>query len=165
MGTHGRGLLSHFVLGNEAERVTRYSSCPVMTVNQLGHQIDIADEYNNILVPHDSSEYSTAGLRYAIALADMFDASITIQHIFETFPHPAIYMQNADTPALSSMEMKTRAKEIIRHREEYDIDLVIMSTRGHGALEAFFIGTTADKIIRKVPCPVLAVKEHQRDFI
>ena len=66
-----------------------------------------------LLVPHDFSEYSIAGFRYAIALADMFDVSITIQYIFETSPHSAIYMQSADTPALSSMEMKTQAKKII----------------------------------------------------
>ncbi len=56
-------------------------------------------------------------------------------------------------------------REIIKYVEDTDIVLIIMSTRGYGALESFFIGTTADKLIRKVNCPVLAVKEHERDFI
>jgi len=34
MGTHGRGPLMHFVMGNVAERVVRMAPCPVLTVRQ-----------------------------------------------------------------------------------------------------------------------------------
>jgi nucleotide-binding universal stress UspA family protein len=32
MGTHGRGLVAHFLLGSVAERVVRKAHCPVLTV-------------------------------------------------------------------------------------------------------------------------------------
>ena len=32
MGTHGRGVLAHLVMGSVAERVVRLASCPVLTV-------------------------------------------------------------------------------------------------------------------------------------
>ena len=193
MGTHGRGFFSHLVLGSEAERVTRYSSCPVMTVNMLGRPIEIADTYKRILVPLDFSAHSKAGLRYAISLGRMFNASVTIQYVFESLPHPMMHMQSADSQIAFNTVSKSEAetmikevvseidtdfkqydmvvtegrpyKEIIKCVEDTDIDLVIMSTRGYGVLESFFIGTTADKIIRKAECPVLAVKGHERDFI
>jgi nucleotide-binding universal stress UspA family protein len=38
MGTHGRGLTSHLLLGSVAEQVVRKSSCPVLTVHPSGHQ-------------------------------------------------------------------------------------------------------------------------------
>jgi nucleotide-binding universal stress UspA family protein len=162
-------------------------------VNKLGRPIEIVGTYKRILVPLDFSEYSKAGLRYAITLAGMFNASITIQHVFESFPHPMIHMHSADSQIVINTVSKSEAettiknavsqidpdfkrynmvvtegrsyREIIKCVEDTEIDLVVMSTRGQGALESFFIGTTADKVIRKVNCPVLAVKEHERDFI
>ena len=32
IGTHGRGAIAHFLLGSVAERVVRFSLCPVLTV-------------------------------------------------------------------------------------------------------------------------------------
>jgi nucleotide-binding universal stress UspA family protein len=37
MGTHGRGPLSHMVMGSVAERVVRGAPCPVLTVGNSGH--------------------------------------------------------------------------------------------------------------------------------
>jgi nucleotide-binding universal stress UspA family protein len=38
MGTHGRGLTIHLLLGNVAERVVRKARCPVLTIRPEGHQ-------------------------------------------------------------------------------------------------------------------------------
>ncbi len=35
IGTHGRGLLTHLMLGSVAEKVVRYASCPVLTVPRV----------------------------------------------------------------------------------------------------------------------------------
>jgi nucleotide-binding universal stress UspA family protein len=37
MGTHGRGLVAHALIGSVAERVVRRASCPVLTVRQPQH--------------------------------------------------------------------------------------------------------------------------------
>jgi len=34
MGTHGRGGISHFLLGSTAEKVVRHADCPVLTISQ-----------------------------------------------------------------------------------------------------------------------------------
>jgi len=34
MGTHGRGGISHFLLGSVAEKVVRHADCPVLTISQ-----------------------------------------------------------------------------------------------------------------------------------
>lgn len=38
MGTHGRGLLAHLVMGSVAERVVRLAPCPVLTVRHPEHE-------------------------------------------------------------------------------------------------------------------------------
>jgi nucleotide-binding universal stress UspA family protein len=38
MGTHGRGVLAHFVMGSVAERVVRLAPCPVLTVRHPKHE-------------------------------------------------------------------------------------------------------------------------------
>ena len=35
MGTHGRGAVSHFLLGSVTETVVRSASCPVLTVRNI----------------------------------------------------------------------------------------------------------------------------------
>jgi nucleotide-binding universal stress UspA family protein len=37
MGTHGRGAISHFLLGSVAERVVRLAPCPVLTIKHPEH--------------------------------------------------------------------------------------------------------------------------------
>jgi nucleotide-binding universal stress UspA family protein len=38
MGSHGRGLIKHLLMGNVAEKVVRKASCPVLTIRPEGHQ-------------------------------------------------------------------------------------------------------------------------------
>jgi nucleotide-binding universal stress UspA family protein len=38
MGTHGRGLMSHLLMGNVAEKVVRIAPCPVLTVRLPEHE-------------------------------------------------------------------------------------------------------------------------------
>ncbi len=38
MGSHGRGLVAHLLLGSVAEKVVRKASCPVLTIRPEDHQ-------------------------------------------------------------------------------------------------------------------------------
>lgn len=38
LGTHGRSIAAHLLIGSVAERVVRKASCPVLTVRPTGHQ-------------------------------------------------------------------------------------------------------------------------------
>ncbi len=73
-------------------------------------------------------------------------------------------------PAFSKLEIETRVEEghlyaaVRRVVEEEEADLVVMGTKGaHGAAE-FFVGSNTEKVIRTVPCPVLAVPESSGTF-
>jgi nucleotide-binding universal stress UspA family protein len=54
--------------------------------------------------------------------------------------------------------------EIIRYARDQSIDLIVIGTHGHSALAAMLLGTVAEKVVRKAPCPVLTVRHPQHKF-
>jgi nucleotide-binding universal stress UspA family protein len=55
--------------------------------------------------------------------------------------------------------------EIIRFAKENDIDLIVIGTHGRSGFEHIIFGSTAEKVVRKAPCPVLSVRPAQREFV
>ncbi len=55
-------------------------------------------------------------------------------------------------------EFSVVSKGIVRRLDELDAELAVIGTTGHGKLKEFFIGTTAERLIYRVPCSALAVK-------
>lgn len=54
--------------------------------------------------------------------------------------------------------------EIIRYAREHEIDLIVMGTHGHSALASMFLGSVAEKVVRKAPCAVLTVRHPEHKF-
>lgn len=55
--------------------------------------------------------------------------------------------------------------EIIRYAREQEIDLIVMGTHGRGPIAHMLLGSVADNVVRKAPCPVLTVRHPQHTFI
>jgi nucleotide-binding universal stress UspA family protein len=55
--------------------------------------------------------------------------------------------------------------EIVRAAQEEDIDLIVMGTHGRTGLRHMLIGSTAEKVVRMAPCPVLTVKHPEHEFV
>ena len=55
--------------------------------------------------------------------------------------------------------------EIVRYAKEADIDLVVLGTHGRGAVAHMLLGSVAERVVRKVGCPVLSVKPHEHEFV
>jgi nucleotide-binding universal stress UspA family protein len=54
--------------------------------------------------------------------------------------------------------------EILEVAKAEDVDLIIISTHGHTGVEQILFGSTADKVVRKAPCPVLTLREPIKGF-
>jgi nucleotide-binding universal stress UspA family protein len=136
-----------------------------------------------ILHPTDFSDLSQCALPYAIEFATRYKAHLTILNVLE-LPFGAISMANE---AVSEAERKlydlipegTRSEievrpivrrgkpfiEIIRVAQDLDIDLVVLATHGHSGLEQAVLGSTAEKVVRKAPCPVLTIRHPEHEFV
>jgi nucleotide-binding universal stress UspA family protein len=142
-----------------------------------------------ILVPTDFSECSGAAVTYATALARAFDAELHVLHVPEhpgeaaetEFPIGLFEnMQNAAHDRLGkllsdedqrvlrtqfAMRIGSPYGEIVRYAQERDIDLIVMGTHGRGFVAHMLIGSVAEKVVRKAPCPVLTVHHPQHEFV
>ena len=49
-------------------------------------------------------------------------------------------------------------EEIIKSAAEYNCDLIVMGTHGHGTLEDVMLGSTARRVIRRSKIPVLVIR-------
>jgi nucleotide-binding universal stress UspA family protein len=54
--------------------------------------------------------------------------------------------------------------EIIETAKEENTDLIIIATHGHSGVEHILFGSTAEKVVRKAPCPVLTLREPIKGF-
>jgi len=147
---------------------------------------------SKILAPIDFSDYSKNALKYAAEFALNFKAKIFLIYVIEpviypadfsigqvTIPTPDVDMHSRAQSELdslaksfieSSIEVETMIKsgkpfvEIIETASEKDIDLIIIATHGHTGVEHLLFGSTAEKVVRKAPCPVLTVREPVKGF-
>lgn len=55
--------------------------------------------------------------------------------------------------------------EIIRAAKEQQSDLIVMGTHGRTGLQRVLIGSVAEKVVRKAPCPVLTIKHPGHEFV
>ena len=53
--------------------------------------------------------------------------------------------------------------EIIRAAEREEIDLVVIATHGRSGLTHAILGRTAEKVVRRAPCPILVIRKNGRD--
>jgi nucleotide-binding universal stress UspA family protein len=55
--------------------------------------------------------------------------------------------------------------EIVRFAREQTIDLIIIGSRGRGALAHMLRGSVVDRVVHEAPCPVMTVHKHEHEFI
>jgi nucleotide-binding universal stress UspA family protein len=141
--------------------------------------------FEKILVPIDFSEYTDDILAYAREIAQKFGSSIHLMHVIPNMDYFTPYesfiaaenmvavQKGIEGEVAKDMEgvagkltgvATTRAVrtgvaflEIIDYVRSEEIDLIIMGTHGRGGLEHILIGSVAEKVVRKAPCPVLTI--------
>ena len=145
-----------------------------------------------ILLPSDFSEFSAEATKYACALAEQFQAELHLLHVQESVVVPEYYglridweslTQEAKEAAEAQMEkvlapswseekavVKAFAEgtpflEIIRYAKEHEIDLIVIGTHGRSGVAHMLMGSVAEKVVRKAPCPVLTVRPKGHQFV
>ena len=143
-------------------------------------------EWKKILCPIDFSDASRAALETAADLARRFGASLTLFHAYPvpgyTFPdgsfvasskmleeladqarrHLEEWKSIAATLGVEGVEAVTAvgepAHEIVTWAKEKGADLVVVGTHGRTGLTHALMGSVAERVVRRAPCPVLTVR-------
>jgi len=55
--------------------------------------------------------------------------------------------------------------EIIKAAREKGVDLIVMATHGRSGLSHILLGSVAEKVVRKAPCPVLSIRHPEHEFV
>jgi nucleotide-binding universal stress UspA family protein len=130
-----------------------------------------------ILVPHDFSEHADHALHHAQELAQLYDADILPVHVIEELTVPVVYEvepTEVDTERVrerttSALREATNVRDVrvvsghagrrlVEVAEEEDVDLVVLATHGRTGLSRMLLGSVAETVIRRAPCPVFTVK-------
>ncbi len=141
-----------------------------------------------ILFATDFSRWAKRAEDYACALACSWKVSLTVLSVAEFPPglnpdYPVNQQYLADLLKQASLQLddlKGRAElrgiaittrtaagipseEVIAAARAEDSDLIVVGTRGKTGLAHILLGSTAERVIRGAPCPVLTVRTDPAD--
>jgi nucleotide-binding universal stress UspA family protein len=146
-----------------------------------------------ILVPTDFSDSARRALAYGCSFSREYQAELLLLHVVENltvgyasdlFPVPLIEVfeeisgyaraelgklaETARGKGLAVRELLRQGKpsaEIVAAAREERADLIVLGTHGKGMLDKAIFGSTAERVIRKAPCPVLTCGLEEREFV
>lgn len=143
-------------------------------------------EIKRILFPTDFSEGSDLVVPYVADLARKYGAKLYILHVIYDIakgagwyvPHMSMDELYKDMEKSAQKQLEgvgleqmrgrdvertvltgTPDDEILKFAKDKGIDLIVMGTHGRKGLDKVFFGSTASKVVRLAPCPVLTVRE------
>jgi nucleotide-binding universal stress UspA family protein len=143
-------------------------------------------EFKRILVPLDGSALSEKALPPAMALAEKFEAYLTLLQVVdvpneinlslpvETRVQAMEQARRTAESYLKGWQEKLRrqglkvnilvhdvspADDIIETANTLAADIIVMGTHGRGGLARLAVGSVADTVMRHSPCPVLLVRQ------
>lgn len=141
---------------------------------------------HKILAPTDFSDHANHALEYARTFARRWNAELHLLNVIEpaVFPTEAgltpigtmklgeemegaaqtNLQKIATSEPLTDLKVETAiahgraSSAIIHYAETHNINLIIISTHGRRGLEHLIFGSTAERVVREAPCPVLTVR-------
>jgi len=166
MGTHGRTGVNRWMLGSVAERVLRESAIPVLTVR--GDTSAPAESPKKILCPVNDTPAAQQAIVVASQIGRCFDSSVTAVHVHERGDANRIEDLCAWIPpearshcAVTEMVREGDAEtEIIGLAKALGADLLVIGVEHRRFFDATVLGSTAARVVRHAPCPVMTVPRH-----
>ena len=151
-------------------------------------------EIRRILCPIDFSDCSRRALDHAVAIANWYDSTITLEHVSPIVPLaayapgsgvvPSANLSPAEREALlTSMRQFAAAEaspdirfdyilgeggtaaQVLNAADTLASDLIVIGTHGRSGFERLMLGSVTEKVLRKATCPVLSVPPHSTDAV
>jgi nucleotide-binding universal stress UspA family protein len=156
-------------------------------INPTPASLSLVAAPTRILVPLDFSSCSLEALRHAMTLARLCGAEIVLVHVLEPL-HPGSMLEGAETRRLHDLALHeathqlaelartnvkplAQARCLVRAGKPFAViaslarktgsDLIVVGTHGRTGFPAVLLGSTAERVARCAPCPVLLVREPE----
>lgn len=174
MGTAGRSGINLLLLGSVAQKVIRFSTCPVLVIRG---DYPAHETYGRILIPTEGTGITENAISHGLEMARIFKADVTALSVtsekkrtilggversfsFESAENSVAEVVRdgqklgiSVTPVVLSGQV---AEEIITASTSHD--LLVMGTEGRTGLEYVRMGSVAEKTVRHARCPILVVR-------
>jgi nucleotide-binding universal stress UspA family protein len=167
MMTHGRKGLRRAVLGSVAEEVLRTSSVPVL----LARHGAIRSPWRIVVAALDGSANAERVLPLAARLAKASGTPLRLLRVhgpgegaeamrYLTRVHARL--ERRGVAALVEARRGFSAHGILRYAGEVGADLLCLTTHGRTGLRRMLFGSVAEEVVRRSPCPVLALRSGRK---
>jgi nucleotide-binding universal stress UspA family protein len=186
MGTHGRTKLQRWFIGSVTERMLRQVPVPLLTVSNVDSETQGMGlvALKRILYATDLSETARGGLQCAMSLARATGAHLTVMHSVY-YPDRALwapaganfdeerlecrsYIGNRITefvakdplpqiPVDIEVVQGRPFEKILQVAAERSADVIVINLQSKPSLERAFLGSTAERVVRLSPIPVLSI--------
>ncbi|MGD0494556.1 MAG: universal stress protein [Candidatus Bathyarchaeia archaeon] len=154
-------------LGSVTKKVIMHASCPTMIVKKVS-------TLSNMLVCVDGSDHAMKALNYALSLAEKMGSRMTLLNVQEPRLHkasPDVAMELGGRVLCESLDAVEKRKLAADRRLEFGVpsdvivdvaekgnhDLIVLGSRGLGAVKRFLLGSVSDDVSYKAKCSVLIV--------
>ena len=145
-------------------------------------------EIHKIIVPIDFLHHTDQLVQYAMYIAKKFDATLNFTHVVENphlygdydFPPPSMVLYKTEVMKQAKEKMKQLVEEnknicsgcegkvfqgdivdsIIDYARDKGGDLIIIGTHGRKGFEKMWLGSVADRVIKRAPCPTLTCNPY-----
>lgn len=178
VGTRQLSGVQGFLLGSTATKLLRKCPCAVWVTQPLQDQ-----KFDSILVAHDLRPVGDLAMSLGCSMAQLHQAQLHVLHAaeyleFDQMLPDKVSAEKADEyrreaeghiqaqlaktdlaqPAQLHLVTDSPDKAIMNCIEQQHIDLIIMGTVGRTGIAGFLTGNTAERLLPRISCSVLAVK-------
>jgi nucleotide-binding universal stress UspA family protein len=162
-GATGSSYLDDIFLGSTASRLIREAPCPVLVVPD-----GYVPGLDKIVVAVGLDLPSGKALEIAADLAASCNASLCLVHAVpagtsaeaqaEAHERVTALGEPFDVRCETRVVVGEPAQSVRAAVTEEEADLIVMGTHGRPHASQFFLGSVAERVVRRPPCPVLTVR-------
>ncbi len=172
LASHSRPEDERNMLGGTASRILHGATCPCLFVPPM------APIGSRILVPVDGSSTSHRAAQLALNWARRLGADLDLVTVAGSRERSASRLEEAEArdilcsfaalagrkkvSAVVHLRQGSAPKSIVALAEELASGLLVIGTHGRSGLGGWLIGSVADAVVRRAPCPVLVVPPEKR---